>query len=181
LVRGQKPRTHTAITVPEHGQAADGRVRRQGRAIRVGLKLKKERAFDAIVFDGSKRRKRAKRQIDVSSLRRRWQRQRPRHYDANRSSGDSSMGSRWICILVVLLGAPSFAYAGERSGVLRRVSCSMVRLYVAKYSAPAAEQWARSKGATDAEIDAARRCLSADTVRTARAPTRPLALGSYGW
>jgi hypothetical protein len=91
------------------------------------------------------------------------------------------MGLRWICILVVLLGAPSFAYAGERSSVLRRVSCSMVRLYVAKYSAPAAEQWARSKGATDSEIDAARRCLSADTVRAARAPTRPLALGSYGW
>jgi hypothetical protein len=92
------------------------------------------------------------------------------------------MGLRWICILVVLLGTSSFAYAGERSGMLRRVSCSMVRLYVAKYSAPAAEQWARSKGATDAEIDAARRCLSgAETVRAARAPTRPLALGSYGW
>jgi len=57
----------------------------------------------------------------------------------------------------------------------------MVRLYVAKYSAPAAEQWARSKGASEAEIEAARRCLNTNTARTAKAPARPLALGSYGW
>jgi hypothetical protein len=56
-----------------------------------------------------------------------------------------------------------------------------VRYYVAQYSASAAEQWARSKGASDAEIEAARRCLKPDTVRTAKAPARPLALGSYGW
>jgi hypothetical protein len=91
------------------------------------------------------------------------------------------MGLRWVCILAALLGLPSLAYAGEQSGVMHRVSCSVVRFYVAKYSAPAAEQWARSKGATDAEIAAARRCLSGDTTRTARAPSRPLALGSYGW
>jgi len=91
------------------------------------------------------------------------------------------MGLRWSCILVVCLGLSPSAYAGEQSGVLRRVSCSVVRLYVAKYSAPAAEQWARSKGATEAEIEAARRCLNADTARTAKAPARPLALGSYRW
>jgi hypothetical protein len=91
------------------------------------------------------------------------------------------MGLRWIFILMVALGVPSFAFAGEQSGVMRRVSCSVVRLYVAKYSEMAAEQWARSKGATDAEIAAARRCLGSDTSRTARAPARPLALGSYGW
>jgi hypothetical protein len=92
------------------------------------------------------------------------------------------MGLRWLFILVTFLGVPSLAEAGEQSGVMRRVSCSVVRFYVAKYSAPAAEQWARNKGATDAEIAAARRCLSGgDTARTARAPTRPLALGSYGW
>jgi hypothetical protein len=38
-----------------------------------------------------------------------------------------------------------------------------VRYYVAQYSASAAEQWARSKGASDAEIEAARRCLKPDT------------------
>jgi len=92
------------------------------------------------------------------------------------------MQLRWVCVLAALLGAPSSAYAGEQSGVMRRVSCPVVRFYVAKYSAPAAEQWARSKGATEAEIAAARRCLNGDTARTARAPSaRPLALGSYGW
>jgi hypothetical protein len=35
----------------------------------------------------------------------------------------------------------------------------MVRVYVAKYSASAAEMWARSHGATDAQIEAARECL----------------------
>ena len=89
---------------------------------------------------------------------------------------------RWIFILAVSLGVPSFAFAGEQSGVMRRVSCSVVRLYVAKYSEMAAERWARSKGATDAEIATARRCLGSDTARTARAPSaRSLALGSYGW
>jgi hypothetical protein len=91
------------------------------------------------------------------------------------------MRLRWVCILAASLGVPSFAYAGEQSGVMRRVSCSVVRFYVARYSAPAAEQWARSKGASEAEIAAARRCLGSDTARTARGPARPLALGSYGW
>jgi hypothetical protein len=56
-----------------------------------------------------------------------------------------------------------------------------VRYYVAKYSEAAAEAWARSKGASEAEIDGARRCLTPETTRTAKAQTRPLALGSYGW
>ncbi len=94
------------------------------------------------------------------------------------------MGLRSIVVFVLLalcLGVSSSAFAGDQSGVLRRVSCAVVRHYVAKYSAPMAEQWARSKGATDAEIEAAWRCLSTDTARTAKAPSRPLALGSYGW
>ena len=47
-----------------------------------------------------------------------------------------------------------------------RFSCALVRLYVAKYSAPAAEAWARSHGASDVEIETARRCLGSD-VQTA--------------
>jgi hypothetical protein len=44
------------------------------------------------------------------------------------------------------------------------ISCSDVRHYVAKYSAPVAEMYARSRGATDAQIERARRCLErADT------------------
>jgi hypothetical protein len=86
-----------------------------------------------------------------------------------------------LCVLVVLFGFMSDASAAERSGLLRTVSCSVVRYYVAKYSEAAAEAWARSKGATDAEIATARRCLTPETMRTAKASTRPLALGSYGW
>ena len=41
-----------------------------------------------------------------------------------------------------------------------RISCSDVRYYVAKYSAPVAEMYARSRGATDAQIERARRCLA---------------------
>ena len=88
------------------------------------------------------------------------------------------MGLRWVCVLALCLGMPSAGFAGEQSGVLRRISCPVVRYYVAQYSASAAEQWARSKGASDAEIEAARRCLKPDTTRTAKAPSRPLALGS---
>jgi hypothetical protein len=54
----------------------------------------------------------------------------------------------------------STASAGEASGHVRRAPCILVRFYVAKYSAPAAEAWARSKGATDADIQTARRCIA---------------------
>jgi hypothetical protein len=56
------------------------------------------------------------------------------------------------------LSSSAFAGGGQ-SGIVHRVSCHVVRYYVAKYSASAAEMWARSHGATDAEIEAARRCL----------------------
>ena len=60
----------------------------------------------------------------------------------------------------------STAVAGEASGpTRRRASCILVRFYVARYSASAAEAWARSKGATDADIQTARRCI-ASTNRT---------------
>ena len=41
-----------------------------------------------------------------------------------------------------------------------RISCSDVRYYVAKYSETVAEMYARSRGATDAQIERARRCLA---------------------
>ena len=58
---------------------------------------------------------------------------------------------------------------GGTGGPLHRVSCSVIRFYVAKYSAPAAEMWARSHGATDAQIEAARRCLGDGPTQTAQA------------
>jgi hypothetical protein len=78
------------------------------------------------------------------------------------------MGLRLLPVIAVLFAlAPAQASA---EGMLHRVSCSVVRYYVAKYSASMAEAWARSKGATEAEIAAARRCLDSGSgrVRTAQ-------------
>jgi hypothetical protein len=77
------------------------------------------------------------------------------------------MGSRLLLVVVAIaFGMSSPASAGE--GLLHRASCSVVRYYVAKYSASAAEAYARSKGATEAEIEAARRCLNAGPSRNVR-------------
>jgi hypothetical protein len=59
--------------------------------------------------------------------------------------------------------------AADKPGAFHRLSCPVVRFYVAKYSAGAAESWARSSGATDGDIETARRCLSsAQTANVAR-------------
>jgi hypothetical protein len=60
----------------------------------------------------------------------------------------------------------SKAEAGEHSGLVHSDSCTVVRYYVAKYTVSAAETWARGKGATEAEIEAARRCLKAIPMQT---------------
>jgi hypothetical protein len=78
------------------------------------------------------------------------------------------MGLRWFCILAVCFELAPEAIAGEQPGVFQRASCTVVRFYVAKYSASAAEAWARSKGASEAEIEAARRCLKGMPIRTAQ-------------
>jgi hypothetical protein len=49
---------------------------------------------------------------------------------------------------------------------MQRFSCTMVRFYVARYSLPAAEVWARNHGATDVDIATARHCLGS-SVQTA--------------
>src|SRR5262245_48894045 len=61
------------------------------------------------------------------------------------------MMRRAIPAFVALIALSQTATAG--------VSCAVVRFYVAKYSEAAAETWARSHGASDAEIETARRCL----------------------
>jgi hypothetical protein len=83
-------------------------------------------------------------------------------YVAFQAKGEWRMWIRWICAAAIF-GIASQANAGE----FHRVSCTIVRFYVAKYTAPAAETWARSKGATDAEIEAARRCLKDSPIQTA--------------
>jgi hypothetical protein len=77
------------------------------------------------------------------------------------------MWSRYVIAAAMLLGIASEASAAEPN-LFHRASCSVVRYYVAKYSAPSAEAWARSKGATEAEIDAARRCIKDPPTQTAQ-------------
>jgi hypothetical protein len=73
-------------------------------------------------------------------------------------------------VLVLIFLQTASASAGERAaGLMHRVSCTLVRYYVGKYSEAAAEAWARSKGATDSDIDAARRCLGGPTGQTVQA------------
>jgi hypothetical protein len=76
------------------------------------------------------------------------------------------MLTRALLASVVFMALPQTADASEKSGVLRRMSCTVVRYYVAKYSEGAAESWARSKGATEAEIQSARRCLGGSNTQT---------------
>jgi hypothetical protein len=74
------------------------------------------------------------------------------------------MWTRLTSAAVVCL---ALAPQANASGIFHRASCTVVRFYVAKYSASAAEMWARSKGATDSEIEAARHCLKESPMQTA--------------
>jgi hypothetical protein len=71
-------------------------------------------------------------------------------------------------LAIVLFLTPG-ALAGGHSSILNRVSCTVVRYYVARYSVSAAEMWARGHGATDAEIEVARHCLKDTPDQTAQA------------
>ncbi|HZR89022.1 MAG TPA: hypothetical protein VFB02_19615 [Bradyrhizobium sp.] len=70
------------------------------------------------------------------------------------------MFTRAVGAIALTLSLSSTALAGHHPSIVQRVSCSVVRYYVAKYSASTAEMWARSHGATEAEIATARRCLN---------------------
>ncbi|MEZ2141976.1 hypothetical protein AAE026_06605 [Bradyrhizobium sp. DN5] len=90
---------------------------------------------------------------------------------------------RGFALSAALLAFAPDAMAGEpQPSVFRRASCTVVRYYVAKYSVAAAEAWARSHGATEAEIDAARRCVT--NAPPAQAPgqakTQPVTAGWAG-
>ena len=73
------------------------------------------------------------------------------------------MWKPWIFAVVV----SSVFIPHTKAEELHNISCTVVRFYVAKYSAPAAETWARSRGATEAEIVSARRCLKDMPIQTA--------------
>jgi hypothetical protein len=74
---------------------------------------------------------------------------------------------RWICAITICTGLTSVAVAEEqpRAKFFARPSCTVVRYYAAKYTVAAAESWARSKGATEAEIETARHCLKLQTAQ----------------
>jgi hypothetical protein len=74
---------------------------------------------------------------------------------------------RTAMVLAFFIMMGQGAIAGDQPGGFHQVSCSVVRLYVAKYSAEAAESYARSRGATDADIQNARRCLNSGPLQTA--------------
>jgi hypothetical protein len=69
---------------------------------------------------------------------------------------------------------PAFAtlIALSQTATAGHVSCAVVRFYVAKYSEAAAETWARGHGASNAEIESARRCLHSANVQTASSAAR---------
>ena len=72
---------------------------------------------------------------------------------------------RAIPAFAVLIALSQTATAGVP--LFGHVSCAVVRFYVAKYSEAAAETWARGHGASNAEIETARRCLHSANVQTA--------------
>jgi hypothetical protein len=72
---------------------------------------------------------------------------------------------RAILAFAILIALSQTATAGVL--LFGHVSCAAVRFYVARYSEVAAEKWARSHGASDAEIETARRCLHSANVQTA--------------
>jgi hypothetical protein len=86
-----------------------------------------------------------------------------------------------FALSAALLAFAPDAMAGEpQPGVFRRASCTVVRYYVAKYSAAAAESWARSKGATEAEIEVARRCVANAPVTAQAQPPQTVTAGWAG-
>ena len=76
---------------------------------------------------------------------------------------------RGVGALAIMLSLTPQAVAGGHSGIVNRVSCTVVRYYVAKYSASAAEMWALGHGASEGEIEAARHCLNDSPAQTAQA------------
>ena len=89
------------------------------------------------------------------------------------------MAHRWIYAVAICTAVSSQAIAEEqpKPRFLAGISCTVVRYYAAKYTADAAEQWARSKGATEGEIETARHCLKE---QTAQAPSKILPIAIVG-
>jgi hypothetical protein len=83
------------------------------------------------------------------------------------------MMRRAFLAILALIALSQTATAGVP--LFGHVSCAVVRFYVAKYSEATAVNWARGHGASNADIEAARRCLHGAPVQTASTPVRPQA------
>lgn len=81
--------------------------------------------------------------------------------------GRTTMLRRVIGAGALILAMSSQVQAASEPGLAQRISCSEVRYYVEKYTAAVAEMYARSHGATEAQIDRARRCLAGSIYRRA--------------
>jgi hypothetical protein len=81
------------------------------------------------------------------------------------------MMRRTLLTLTIFIAFNQTATAGVP--LFGHVSCAVVRFYVAKYSEAAAERWARSQGASNSEIETARRCLHTIVVQTASSAAKP--------
>ncbi|OSI19779.1 hypothetical protein BSZ22_11170 [Bradyrhizobium canariense] len=64
--------------------------------------------------------------------------------------------------LLFLITMSSEADAARQHRPGERISCSEVRYYVARYTAAVAEMYARNQGATNNQIERARRCLASN-------------------
>jgi hypothetical protein len=72
------------------------------------------------------------------------------------------MTLRVVGAVILLLLAFSEAFATHHQRPTDHISCTDVRYFVARYSAALAEMYARNHGATDAQIERARRCLASN-------------------
>jgi hypothetical protein len=70
-----------------------------------------------------------------------------------------------MCVAAICLGLAPNAEAGERSGLVHRASCTVVRFYVA----------------TEAEIEAARHCIKDTPTQTVQAVANWAAQWVEGW
>jgi len=66
-----------------------------------------------------------------------------------------------ICVALLLCATPGSAAttADPKLPLMTRVTCPAVREAVKLYGEAAAEQWARTRGISEARIEQARRCI----------------------
>jgi hypothetical protein len=77
---------------------------------------------------------------------------------------------RSVFAMAFVTGVSAQCWAEEHTkpAPFSKPSCAVIRFYVAKYSAVAAEEFARNAGATEAQIESGRQCLKVRTAQEVR-------------